>query len=671
MIIEDLPAYFRQPPIDLAAETAIICIGGGSPPGIIDRRLSIAKSGTAFKSCVDYVNANSEEIAIWAHSYGLGEDPANPFASIAIVVEDASPDTCLSVVMIASLLAGQSIEPAWIDAAREWELGRTPRYFLRSWGAHHNALVHSMLDLDAPGESVIRALRTGVAYIEALLRACADPTNLGSSFADREANALHRDASAHLEQERIEYRNLAKHSLRLQLEIPFAGSARLRLVDAMIFAEQDLHGSVKAFARSDSASWTGAGYTFLAVYRPGAPAGNEMVFTVAPEAGLSLFPLWLGLESLEDDAWFGARPRDTPRAGLAGYPLANGQVAPSNDPWWDGGPAHDLIASPGKFGVSTRLGWEAALQEVWRCFAPGRGILARRRGQAGAGSPILGAANFETLRESLQPDASLWIIDLERTSGPGDPPVLWCPTLEQSLAALINGKQPAIANLPHPSEFDFVRISSGAAVVGAQGVLLLGSEHDRLFPAVALRGAANDVARTLAGALALERELSDARVAVRKAIPSGRGKDRRDALTRLYAIQLRAREAWPAPVPPGGGEIGHFHGACERRWRASERFHKVLEEARELEGMLTSSTENRSGSLLQNLAIYGFPAALFGNVLGAAFGPMTAANESAWNVALNAVYWFGGLTAVGSLTLFLVSRLNRAQWRRAMEKGDG
>jgi hypothetical protein len=234
---------------------------------------------------------------------------------------------------------------------------------------------------------------------------------------------------------------------------------------------------------------------------------------------------------------------------------------------------------------------------------------------------------------------------------------------------LIQGEAPELANLPDPSGFDFIRIGGGAVVVGADGALLLGSTSDQRFPAAALREAVGEGALTLAAARRLENDLADARAAVRKAIPSGRGSDRRDALTRLYAIQLRARETWPKPVPAGGGKLGATREACERRWRANDRFHQVLEEARELEAMITSSTENRAGSLVQNLAIYGFPAALFGNVLGAAFGPVTDPGQGMWSVALNAVYWFAGLTAVASLTLFLFSRVNRSRWRSAMEKG--
>lgn len=667
MLVEDTPVYYRQAPADLAAETATICIGVGLPPGIIGPRLSIAKSGTAFSSCVDYVNANAEKITRWAQRYDVGADPTDPFASTAVVVEDASPDTCLSLVMIASLVARRSIEPTWIAAAREWESGRMPQELLRSWGGHHNALVHSILDLSAPSESVIRALRVGVAYVDALLRAGIDPNDLGSSLADREASALHRDASAHLAQERLEYRNLAEHALRLQLAIPFAGSLRLRLVDAMIFAEEDLHGSVKAFARSDPSSWTGAGYTFLAVYRPGAPAGNEMTFTVAPEAGLSLLPLWLGLERLEDGAWSGARPRENPRTDLAGYSQANGQVVPSNDPWWDGGPAHDLVGSPGKFGVSTRLGWDAVLEEIWRCFAPGRELLARRRGATCAGVQILSDTDVTPLCEELSPGTALRILDLERVNRPGDRPLLWCPTLERSFAALIEGGRATLATLPHVDGFDLIRVGAGAVVVGPLGILLLSSEHDQLFPAASLRRTASDIAATLGAAQMLEQNLADARSAVREAIPGGRARDRLHALTRLYAIQLRARKNWPQAAPSGGGHLTSLAEACERRWLASKRFHNVLEEAKELEGMLTSSTENRTGSMIHNLAIYGFPAALFGNVLGAAFGPMVEPNGSPWAVGVNAVWWFLGLTTVAILAMFIIAQFNRRKWQRALE----
>jgi hypothetical protein len=481
-----------------------------------------------------------------------------------------------------------------------------------------------------------------------------------------------------LERERTHYRNLTRHAQRVQLELPYAAhSSRVRLIDAILFAEEEVSGSIKCFARTDAESWTGTGHLFTGIFRPGAPRGNEFTFSVAPESGLSLLPLWLALEQAEEARWSGDRPRDAVRSGLPGYSKAAGGVTPSNDPWWDGGDDHTLVAAPGKFGVATRLDWSAVQEIIWQCFAPSCHLAVRHRiprSALGSETPrriVVDPEAMNALREDLCPGSGLHILDLERPAGHGEAPLLWNPTLERALGSLADGRSASLETLADASAFDLLRVGPSALVIAQAGVLMLTSPSDTGFPGDALRAEARDVAATLAVVRRLEAQLAEARCAVRKAIPSGLERDRRSALIQIYAIQLEARRSWPKSAEGGGGPLGTLRDLCEHRWQASRRFRDILEETRELESMITSSTENRTGSLVSALAIYGLPAALFGNVLGAAFGPMTAPGESPWNVALNAVYWFLALTALSSLTLFLVSWRNRRDWRKAMETRSG
>lgn len=382
--------------------------GQGSGCTALNHKTTLAATGQgwAAQSVSDYVlNAPEATRAAWRACFPQG------MASVKrVVVEDASLDTCMALLLFARLVSpeatptGAATAPtlgavqshwtpddgasprlrAWVDYTAAWEAGRyiDGADFSLSAGCQMAALAHNSLALlstttppQQRDDMVARALRDCLTLLDAYIAGCdqavdAPPPRHLPEFAL---------ASAQLDFEHQLYAQALKHGVQTQLLLPMKGSARKLLVDALIVDDLEMSGVLKVLARNDRVnSPTRHGFAVLALHRPKeAGSGNDMVISVDPAVGVDLQPLWHRLEALEDKAWGTERPCDTPRAGIAHYTdPASGKprAGAPNQPWYDEGGKYSLIAAPknltsGRPG--SRLGWhQDVLPALWALFKP-------------------------------------------------------------------------------------------------------------------------------------------------------------------------------------------------------------------------------------------------------------------------------------------------------------
>jgi hypothetical protein len=616
--------------------------------------------------------AESPDLPAWKDAlWPGGLDPDAPFAGNTIVVEDASPDTCLALVVLALRLRGELVPASWIDYADRWERGDTTSIGApeQSWGALHQALVHPLLG----GPDVALALTTGCRFVGALLLGGVDPQSVpeGESL-DPDTDGHLRRARSHLRAERDLADRIGDVGEVLQLALEITESKRRRLVDAVVLTEEQLTSSLKSFLRRDPKSPSGAGYAFLALHRPlGKGTGNDMTFSVDPHAGVWLRDAWEALELAEWRAWGTARPVDAPRR-LASYGRADlpSGIAACNQPWYDGAPLYTVLGAPRALDshrtLGSKLSWSEALNTLWSVSAPIRFFDLRARG-AGDGAPAVdvvhGGAAAAPFREPLAGLDDVFLCDL--VVGPkADPTLLmWSETTARTIAAFLRSGAAPVEQLPRGEELDVVRGRGGAVVVSRHGAALVDIARDPAFPAAEIVAEVRNSAALLAVAKRLEARIGQARDRVVEAIASGSGVRKTRALGAIYSI-LREATKGAASLPTRSPDplVAAVEEKLEARWNAESRFRAVLTEARELREMIATASDLRTDDLLHAVAIYGFPFALLVNLFAFAFGDAGSVLKS-WTVfgvhlaALAA--WLAGGFLLALVLMLWVRRRNR------------
>ena len=351
-------------------------------------------------SVSEYVLSASEALrASWRQCFPQG------MASVRrLVVEDASLDTCMALLLFARQISPDCVYEvkslgavqlhgagsagaeqrlsSWVDYTTAWEAGRyiDGADFSLSAGCQMAALAHSFLANQETDEArrdanVANALRACLVLLDGYMAVNARAIDAQPPRHLAEV----AQAEAQLDFERQLYELALKHGVQTQLLLPMAHSARRLLVDALIVEDIEMSGLLKVLARSDRVnSKTRRGFAVLALYRPTeVGTGGDMVISVDPNVGVSLEALWERLEALENKAWGADRPRDKPRKGVVRYtdpatgmPLAS---AP-NQPWYDEQGRYTLIAAPKQLDdgqLGSRLSWKGdVLPAMWEVFKP-------------------------------------------------------------------------------------------------------------------------------------------------------------------------------------------------------------------------------------------------------------------------------------------------------------
>jgi hypothetical protein len=125
--------------------------------------------------------ADPERLEQWRSSVGDDALPERFFRRFTLVVEDASPDSCLGLIALLARINGvppNALPEAWVRYAAQWEGGasRTTDPF-RAWGPLLTALAHGYWDADllrmdplrpSSDEDSVSALAIGQAWLACL-----------------------------------------------------------------------------------------------------------------------------------------------------------------------------------------------------------------------------------------------------------------------------------------------------------------------------------------------------------------------------------------------------------------------------------------------------------------------------------------------------------------------
>lgn len=654
-----------------------IYLGMFEPGGLLEASDGAALSLNHKRSAGDPLSTtryvcqrDSTEITAWAEALGMGADSTTPFEGLTLNIEDASPDTCLALIALVARLRGGTIPPAWTDYADRWESGdvHTTGDPDHSFGVLENALVHPYFDA-AMEDWAAQALGTGVAYAQALMASCDNPAAIPIEL----PVSLHAQAHGRLAQERQRYEQSIRSGTVLQLSLPMTGTHRRRLIDMVELLEVEPTGSLKAWLRRDGTSPTGLGYSLMALYRPNAAGtGNDMTVSVDPAASVHLFDLWLELERREDEAWRSAnevRPRGLPRSLRVYDQRPECSAIPCDQPWYDGGDltlvgAPRAFSSPagGKQQLGTKLAWADVIDALWRTYRPDGGILGVARG-ASVPQPLLDEAARAATPLHGSP---MRLVDLSCVRSGGERPIL-SPTLHRALAACLSGVVPEVHTLPSPADFDVFEERGGWVVVSRQGLAMVQITDQADFPAQALAAVARSHAYVLARALHLRALLRAAADQAVLAVRTGRQSAARRALTDIYRILSAARWRLDDNNPIADAFVARVATAIETRWNAGALFNSVVEEAKDLQEFVVTSSEVRAANLLRGLSIYGFPALLFGAVIGDIFLPMADKQHGTWmGIAWSALLFYLLLTAAMTAIVHHLNSQVNARWARAL-----
>ncbi|MBN8608464.1 MAG: hypothetical protein J0L81_16220 [Caulobacterales bacterium] len=616
---------------------------------VVSPKVAGANLRSASGAVADFGSAGT-----WLQQLHAQFSPERPFDGLEIVAEDASPDTCLALVMLARGARGQATPSSWRVAADMWELGRTNAADpYTHWGSLHSALAHSEFGAETSQDDLLGAISLGGRFVERLIEVGKDPDHIAVEATDVDETAsLIERARAHLRSEQEAADRIGDFAEVVELSLEVTGGRRRRLVDAVFLTEeQSLTGAMKTFLRSSKHSPSGRGFAFIGLHRPGySNTGNDITFSVDPARGVWLRDVWEGLERAESNAWRTAgrpRPAATPR-DLRSYTRPNddystalpADITPVDNPWYDGAPIYTILGAP---RGGAMLSWRAASELAWRTGAPSNDYDFRSR----TGQHVdLIAGTIADSRAALAGLDDFWLVQITPGPNMSRNSAFWTPTLARIVAAFTHEGSAPLFGLPRASDLDTVRGQGGAVVIAERGAALVDLTHHSPFPKQEAIATIEKAAHLLALARRLEQQLEGIRAESAKLVASGSGKARANAIASLYAVIAEATDA-AGRHPPRSPQrlLAELEQKLETRWNAHARLQAVIHGARELRDMVSTATEVRSNEMLHSISIYGFPFALLVNMFAFAF----AGEES----VLRGFVWHG--IEYGAIAAWLVS----------------
>lgn len=688
-----------------APKGKVVCVGVGDKTGLNDDvempqltlcgHTYIALNGESFRGAMeDVLSASDSTLAAW--KAGLRAGAAGPFDGVTLVVEDAAPDTCMALIGLARRWAGLPIDETWISYTRLWKQGDVRRTGKpeESWGALLSALVHPYFWRGARSNSdVEQALRSALRFTLDLMESGQPPMRVVS---EEHAPDLWQ-ARERLEIERRKYLSVRDGGVKLQLAVPFAASKDIeeaaqndltsgtRLVDALVLVEPDALGTMKIWARTDRESQTHEGYGILVIHRPsGGSHPSELTITVDPFTGLNLRDLWIELERRENEAWRAAgleRPCDKPRPL---YSTERGLATPCNEPWFDEGGRYTLISAPRQLRdgrPGSLLSLDDVIHALWTVYPVDRGSdLEDRTGYPSVS--LVSSAERRPVRAQLGNAAGKWLIDCKANDQVRGAMLVAMPTFLNAAALNLRFGAVLAQHLSEKIDFDVHRAPGGMTLVSADGVFMMATGPAG-FPGHELRVATQAFGDRLRVIRELELGLRNARRHAQEAVSQGSTQAKTRALATIYHYLLQAEASYAPEDQSEQAEkdpyIQKVLGSLECRWRLRERAERVVSKLNELENMVVSSSEIRTNGAVSALAIYGFPLALFMNLIGSfALQPLHDSvlrgeipEQSGWlafGVGWHLVSVYAALAGLLIFVLWLFQRRSVQLWTRSVKQ---
>ncbi len=574
-------------------------------------------------------DAGDDLVASWRAAFPNGVDATLDKA--VLVVEDASPDSVLTVIFWLARVAGvpsEGLPLRWLTALTAWERDGIAPSVTRSWTALMSALAHSHFGPAHDGAGIGEAWDDALRFTVALMRGGVDPDAVDPDHAPQIlAEPAYSRALAFALNERQDYLESLARAVRLELLAPMAGApGRNLLVDAYFATESNAPSGVKKiFIRTDTEHTTfGNGFALMGLYRPGLEGtGNDMTISVDPRSGIALKGLWHSLEAEETLRWAGARPNAHPRR-IASYAPGEGY----DQPWWDDHGRYTLIGAPkrigGDKGSGSKLSWGDVLEAVWRNYNQLRIVEAMDLNAEGQTRPIEAATarRFEAGTGAAR--AVRHLISVKWNRGQQDGLALqFTTTVKRHLAAMVEragaGKSGPVplAELADPDDFDFLELAGGAVVATPEGALLFDDWRDRSLNADMLTRDFSDAVGLLAACRAFDADVD-------ALYENVGGKGSGDTLHKATELRARVAAAFQkVDLAKASPDRRAFRAALERRWGLEDREAQLTSRLKDLQEIVeTKATLDTQGmaTLLAFVTIPAFVASvlqLYGNVVAA------------------------------------------------------
>ena len=596
---------------------------------------------------------------------GFSGDPEAALDRATLVVEDASPDSVLSVVFWLARLAGvpaSELPQRWITALTAWERDGVAPSVTQSWTALMSALAHSHFGADGIAAAWGDALR----FTASLLRNGVDPDAVSPEASPQIlAEAAYGRAIAFAMNERQDYLQSLARAVRLELLVPMAEShGRLLLVDAYFAVESNAPSGVKKiYIRTDTENTSlGNGFSLMGLYRPGlAGTGNDMTVSVDPRSGIALKDLWKALEAKEIERWGGERPNATPRR-ISSYPAGEGY----DQPWWDDHGRYTLLGAPKQIGEGvpgSRLRWSDVLEAVWRCYNQLRVLAVFDLGEEGGQprpKPIEDCTPRRVASGAGEAEAVKYLIAAKWDRSEGHSQTLqFTGTVKRHLAALIEGAAAGrsgpvrLADLAEPEDFDYLDIAGGTAVVTREGAFLLDDWRDKDLAVQALTADFAQGVALLASCKSFDAEvdeLYEGSNAKEGLFSSNTG----EILRRITLLRGRIASTFQrADLTEASPERRAMRAALERRWGLEGKEAALTGRLKDLQEILETKATLDTQGMATLIGFVSVPS-FIGTVLQL-YGSVVA--DQTDGAGPNYAIWIGALLIVLSLVFLIVAFL--------------
>lgn len=608
-------------------------------------------------------------VEAWRASLGTGE-PGKVLETAQLVVEDASPDSVLGFLLLMARLAGvppERLPRRWIAAVTAWERDGSAASPMTSWSVLVSALAHSHFGRRAVSDNLSRAWGDALRFTVHCLQRGLDPDGIDPS-ADPGllAEAAYVRAVAFVNGERQDYLQSLARATRVELLMPMAGAVGRDLSVEGYFAIESPwpSGVKKVFIRTDRENTAGGmGFALMGLYRPDqAGTGNDIVISVDPRQGINLEALWRELERLENEAWANARPRQRERR-IASYPPGQGY----EQPWWDDSGRYTLIAAPKALAdgaLGSKLIWSDVLEAVWRCYQPLRDIAVfdLHGATPAAAKPITHcvARRFgpETGGETKCLLAAKW----DRSAG-ATQALQFTPTVKRLLAALASRPEAPpeapvkLSDLPDPSDFEFLELAGGSAVVTRDGAFLFDDWRNRDLDAAHLTADFAAAVTLVNDARAFDGEV-DALYAAAAADENSFWRSAKgDVLTKIISLRARiARTFQRAALSGDASDRSAFRSAVERLWGLANKEAELTSRLKDLQEILETAATLRTQGMATIIGFAAIPAfvtsalALYTAVVDRATQDSGRSQDGLYTLAMTVLIFAitGGLYALAS-----------------------
>jgi hypothetical protein len=567
--------------------------------------------------------------------------PAEVFQRATLVVEDASPDSVIGILLVLMRVGGLAPEtfPAdWIEAIDQWERDGTVEAPGTAWTALASALAHRHFSVGKAATDVdnVTAWRETLSFAVQCLRREVHP----HAVPDLTDMALWRAAQVALRQEEQTYLGWLPHAAQVQLSLPVSGANERRLlVDGLLFTEDQSTGAAKVFYRNDRAhAPLGQGFTLAAHYRPAeSGSGNDFTIALDPRRGVHLEELWDELERRETTAWAAsgiARPSDTPRVMEE---LQNRW----NEPWYLKR-ERDLIGAPRAVEIvdaegvtrkvpGTRLAWSDVRDALWTVFNPLRGVnvhpMGLRNGEPVPGEPcaLLDLRSVKGTHDHAK--------HLLLAKWPPDRDDIWAglspralgasPIVDRVIAGLIGRHDSCpvgLDALPPSGSWQKIELSGGFAILTHDGLFVLDDWQERALHALP------EICACFHQAAALDHQLGNferhdvehlskamAQAIAKKQAWKTHGKVILAASAASVALaDLRSRAA-RIPRDP---DVRRIREALDQQWGLERRLASLEQQVTSISEALKSLGEARLLGVTRFVGIFGFGPYLAENLAG-------------------------------------------------------